>query len=902
MEKEVMVIGGGIAGIQASLDLADKGITVHLVEKSPSIGGRMAQLDKTFPTNDCSICILAPKMADCYAHPNIDVMTYSEVKEIQGKAGDFTVKVLKKARFVDEEKCTGCGDCFPVCPVSLPNEFEMGLGTRKAAYMPFLQAVPRIATIDRQGLAPCTNACPAGLSAQGYVALIGQGKFKEALELIRGTVPLPSVCGRICHHPCEEACNRKEIDAPLAIAALKSFVGDQVKELGLDTPPVVAERKKEKVAVVGAGPAGLAAAYKLALKGYNVKIFEATEKPGGMLWWGIPDYRLPKKVLQADVDYLLKAGIEIRFNTMVGKDVTIDQLRKDYNAVFLAIGAHKSLKLGIEGEDLKGVIHSVDFLRRVAKGEKVALGKKVAVIGGGNAAMDAVRTAMRMGSEAFILYRRTIEEMPAIKSEIEAAQEEGIEFHFLAAPVRIIGKGGKVSAIECIKMELGEPDESGRRKPVPIKGSEFTIEVDNVIPSVSQAPDLKALGPGAPATTKWETIEVNADNLSTNISGVFAGGDAVTGPASAIEAMAAGNKAAKFIERYLKGESLEPDPSEPDRYVVTLEDVKARIKGQIPPQERVRRKSIPSERRKTTFEEIERVYTNDEAVKEALRCLGCGPCSLCGQCIPACKREAIFFDMKDQMIDLKVGAVIVATGFDVWDPTSASEYGYGKYPNVYTAMEFERIINAAGPTHGHIERRSEGNRPVKLAFIQCVGSRNPQVGHPYCCSVCCMHSTKEAMLAREHHDDMQSTIFYKDMRACAKGFFEYVERAREDYGVRYINSDATVQENPANHNPIVVYDVGGKQQSEEFDAVVLATTLIPRKDTLELAKLFGLKLDEFGFLESTDKVLSPGKSVVPGIYIAGYCAGPADIPESVAQGSNAAAMAVETIAQTQAGE
>ncbi len=428
MEKSVMVIGGGIAGIQASLDLADKGMIVHLVEKTPSIGGRMAQLDKTFPTNDCSICILAPKMADCFSHPNTNVITYAEVVGVEGKAGGFKVKVLKKARYVDEAKCTGCGECLEKCPAKVPSEFEMGLAKRKAIYMPMMQAVPRVMTIDKE---------------------------------------------------------------------------------------------------------------------------------------------------------------------------------------------------------------------------------------------------------------------------------------------------------HCLTLTKGK----------------------------------------------------------------------------------------------------------------------------------------------------------------------------CGNCKKACKREAIDYEMKDQILEFEVGSIIVATGYDVWDPSSSTEYGYGKYPNVFTAMEYERMINAAGPTHGHIERRSDKERPVKMAFIQCVGSRNPQVGHPYCCAVCCMHCTKEAMLAREHHDDMASTIFYKDLRACAKGFWEYVERAKRDYGVRYINSDATVQENPDTHNPIVVYDVGGRQQSEEFDMVVLATTLVPRKETADLAKILGLKLDEFGFLESADRILGPGTTNVPGIYIAGYAAGPADIPESVAQGSSAAAKAVEMLAQ-----
>jgi heterodisulfide reductase subunit A-like polyferredoxin len=901
LKKSIMVIGGGIAGIQAALDLAEKGIEVDLVEKLPSIGGRMAQLDKTFPTNDCSICILAPKMADCYAHPNINVMTYSEVKDISGKAGDFKVDVLKKARFVDEEKCTGCGDCFKVCPVSLPNEFDMDMRERPAIYVPFLQSVPRAATIDRAGVAPCSDKCPAGLSAQGYVALIRAEKFKEAADLIRRTIPLPSVCGRICHHPCEEGCNRKDVDDPVAIAGLKAFVGDYVRQQGEDVPTPIEVERKEKVAVVGAGPAGLAAAYRLALKGFKVKMFEATSKPGGMLWWGIPDYRLPKDVLTAEVDYLLAHGIEIEYGKTVGKDLSLENLKKEYDAVFLAIGAHKSLKLGVPGEELEGVVHGVDFLHRVADKETVKIGKKVAVIGGGNAAMDAARTALRMGSDVTVIYRRTKDEMPAIGAEVKGAEEEGVKFEFLASPVKIQGKSGKITAIECIRMKLGEPDQSGRPRPVPVEGSEFTVEVDTVIPAVSQAPDLDAVGSKDLAVTKWKTLEVNPGNMSTNIPGIFAGGDAVSGPASAVEAFAAGNKAARYIEKLLNGESIEPEPEEKDEHVITLEDIKARMRGEITKSERILRQHLPDDKRRTSFEEVEKVFTKEEALKEAARCVSCGPCSQCEACAPACGPKAIDYNMKDQVVTLNPAAIIVATGFDLWDPTSATEYGYKKYPNVYTAMEYERMINAAGPTGGHIVRRSDGEHPKKLAFIQCVGSRNPQVGHPYCCSVCCMHATKEAMLAREHYEDINSTIFYKDMRACAKGFNEYVERAKSDYGVGYINSDATVQENAETHNPVVVFDVGGKQQSEEFDAVVLATTLVPRKDTIELAKKLGLKLTEFGFFESSDSILGFGRSELPGIYLAGYCAGPADIPESVAQGSSAAAKAAEILANSGGG-
>lgn len=429
MERAVLVIGGGVAGIQASLDLADKGVIVHLVESSPSIGGRMAQLDKTFPTNDCSICILAPKMADCYGHPNINVLTYSELVGLEGQKGRFKARVLKKARYVDEEKCTGCGDCLQKCPTKgIPSEFEMGLATRRAIYMPFLQAVPRVATIDRE----------------------------------------------------------------------------HCKQL-------------------------------------------------------------------------------------------------------------------IEGK--------------------------------------------------------------------------------------------------------------------------------------------------------------------------------------------------------------------------------------------------------------------------------------CGVCKKVCKRDAIDYEMKDAILEFEIGSVVVATGFDVWDPSVATEYGYGRFPNVYTAMEYERIINAAGPTSGHIKRRSDGAEPRTIAFVQCVGSRNVQLNHPYCCAVCCMHSTKEAMLAKEHKEDVKTTIFYKDMRSCAKGFYEYVVRAQRDYGVEYVNSDGTIQEETENRNPIVSYDVAGRPVRREFDMVVLATSLVPRPASAQLAKVLGVEVDEFGFIRSKDRVMAPVDTTVPGIYVAGYCAGPADIPESVAQGSAAAARAVEALVE-----
>jgi len=426
MEKNVnvLVVGGGIAGMQASLDLADQGFKVYLVEKTPSIGGRMAQLDKTFPTMDCSICILAPKMIDVDRRQNIKLLTYSEVKEVKGEPGNFNVKILKKSRFVDTEKCTGCGECIEVCPVASPREFDMGLGMRKAIYRPFPQAVPNVFVIDKRGTPPCRAACPAGVNVQGYVALVREGKYKEALELIRRENPLPIVCGRICFHPCETKCERGKLDEPVAVNALKRFVTDwelkHGKEEKVEPIPKIHE---EKIAIVGSGPAGLTAAYELVKKGYPVTVFESLHEVGGMLRVGIPEYRLPKNLLEIEIKRIRDLGMEIQTGTVIGKDLTIEQLwEKGYKAILIAVGAQESWKLGIEGEDLKGVIHALDFLKDVNLGKKVELGDRLAVIGGGNVAVDAARTALRLGAKKVsILYRRSRAEMPAFSSEAEEA-------------------------------------------------------------------------------------------------------------------------------------------------------------------------------------------------------------------------------------------------------------------------------------------------------------------------------------------------------------------------------------------------------------------------------------------------------------------------------------------------
>ncbi|MCX7981931.1 MAG: NAD(P)-binding protein [Syntrophales bacterium] len=890
----VMVVGGGIAGIQASLDLANSGIKVYLVENGISIGGVMAQLDKTFPTNDCSACILSPKLVEVGRHPNVEILTRRTVEAVEGKAGHFKVRLKRAPRYVDLSKCTGCGDCAKVCPVNVPSDFNEGLSERQAIYRHFPQAIPSGFAIDKRGTSPCKAACPTHISVQGYVALIAAGKFKEALKLIKQDNPFPIVCGRVCNHPCETACMRGKVDEPIDIMHLKRFVADLDLKDETRYLPEKKENKGKRVAIVGAGPSGLTCAYYLAIEGYDVDVYEALPVAGGWLAVGIPEYRLPKDVLKAEIKVIEDLGVKIHLNTRVGKDIPFEKLKNEYDAVFIGCGTMRSTKLGIPGEDLQGVLHGVDFLQRINLGEKLYPGDRVAVIGGGNVAMDAVRTSVRMGAkDVFVLYRRSRAEMPASPEEIEEALEEGVRMEFLVAPKRILGENGKVTGVECVRMELGEPDASGRRRPIEIKGSEFVVPCDAVIPAIGQEADLSFLTKECGVSVnKWNNIDVDPVTFATNVPGVFAGGDVVTGPQTVVKAVYAGKEAAKSIDRYLRGEDIKAGRERDwTRGLADPGDV-----SRVSKSPRVPYPHLKPEERKTNFKEVGLGFSEEDAVREAKRCLSCGICSECYQCVEACIAKAINHEDTYEEETIEVGAVIAAPGFETFDAKLRSEYGFGVYQNVITSIQFERILSASGPYFGHVQRISDGREPKKVAFIQCVGSRDTSCGNSWCSSVCCMYATKEAIIGKEHAKELEPTIFFMDIRAHGKDFDRFVNRAKNEYGIRYIRSiPSTIKELQQTKNLLVKYvQEDGTLVEEEFDMVVLSVGLTPPNEAKELAKALGIDLDEHGFC-ATD-LENPVKTTREGVFVCGAFGGPKDIPETVMEASGAAACASSIIA------
>ena len=761
-------------------------------------------------------------------------------------------------------KCTSCGECAKVCPIELPNEYDQGLSRRKAAFKKYAQAIPGGYAITKRGTAPCRATCPAHVSVQGYIALINAGKYREAVELFKKDHPFPGVCGRVCHHPCEGACTRKEVDEPLAIMNLHRFLADWDQESGQPFIPQKKDPRPEKVAIIGAGPAGLTCAYFLALEGVAVTVFEKLPVLGGMLTVGIPAYRLPRSIIETEIETIRALGVEFKTGVEIGKDFTIGELRRQgYKAFFLGIGSQLCKALGIEGEDLKGVYPGIDFLREVNLGNRVNLGDRVAVIGGGNVAMDAVRTARRTGSaQPFIIYRRSLDEMPANAEEIEECREEGIEIMTLTNPVRVIAEGGRVKAIECLRMRLGEPDRSGRRRPEPIPGSEFTLEVDAVIPAIGQESDWACLTEECACTlSDWGTLRVDPVTLQSGDPDIFAGGDAVTGPRTVVEAIGAGKEAALSIDRFLQGRDLRQ--GRPASWE-GVSDVPLEGRTRIA---RTAMAHAPADRRIQNFNEVQLGYPEDQTRREAERCLACGICSECYQCVNACLAGAV--DHGQQVVEkqIEVGSVILSTGSRPYDSPRLEEYfQYRSNPNVMTSLEFERLLSASGPTMGHLIRPSDQKEPKKIAWFQCVGSRDTnKCGNGYCSSVCCMYAIKDAMMAKEHAPGgLECTIFNMDIRTFGKDYEKYYLRARDKAGVRFVKAriHSFDEVNEQDDLRVRYADENGELREEVFDMIVLSVGLQVPPSSRELAERLGVGLDGYGF--AVKPTFSPLETSRPG--------------------------------------
>jgi heterodisulfide reductase subunit A-like polyferredoxin len=675
---------------------------------------------------------------------------------------------------------------------------------------------------------------------------------------------------------------------------LKRFVADWAYERRLTPEQPSSEeedapKRSERVAIIGSGPAGLTAARDLSDSGYPVTVFEAQPEPGGMIRYGVPEYRMSRERLQWDIQNILSSGIELKTNHKVEN---IDSLLESgFDAVFIATGLQRGRKLPIPGSDLPDVMVSTDFLRRVNRGETVELGQRVLVLGGGNVAMDAARTAVRLGAgEVRLACLESREEMPADPWEIEDAESEGVTIYPSRSFLDIVSRDGAVTGVRCVKVKFHGFDEGRFPKIDPIKDTEHVIDADIVIFSIGQASETTFDHQGIDRT-KFGAIKIYENTLATSKPGVFAGGDVVSGSRFIVDAIAAGHRAAESIDRYLRSVELERVDPSPSRVELTDEEIAGRVKnwnGRQPT------RWISIDERVSSFKEFDRGYTEEMALEEASRCLECGICSECLLCQEHCSAGAIDHDMpKEKTEELDVGAIILSPGYEAFDARIKEELGYGRYPNVVNALEFERILSPSGPYSGTVLRPGDKREPERMAFIQCVGSRDYE--RDYCSSVCCMYATKQAIIAKEHvGDGLECDIFFMDMRAFGKGFEEYYLRAKET-GVNYIRCrPPSIEEIPDTKNLVVEYLTENDiKASREYDLVVLSIGMQPPESVFKIAGVFDIELNEFSFCRTSP--FRPIESTRDGIFASGPLTEPKDIPETVMQASGAVSKVVSLL-------
>jgi heterodisulfide reductase subunit A-like polyferredoxin len=889
-DYDVLVVGAGVGGMESALTLGDMGFKVLVVEKEPSVGGRMILLSKVFPTLDCASCISTPKMAAVNNHPNVRTLVYSEVDDITPRPeGGFVVHLTRKPTFVDAAKCTGCALCETACTVAVPDEFNYDLSARRAAHIAFPQAVPKKAVITRSGASPCSFTCPAGVKPHGYISLVRSGQYDQAFRQHLEDAPLVGVLSRACYAPCEEACSRAALEGPLSIRGIKRFMADRyyaghpAPEYG---PP--AERQHRRVAVVGSGPSGLAAAFVLGRQGYDVTVFEAEREAGGILRWGIPAYRLPKEVVARDLANITALGVRIETGHRVGS--LTELARQGFDAVYLATGDRGGRKLQVPGEELPGVQDAVAYLHDINDGHAPDFhGRTVIVIGGGNVAIDSARSALRLGARSVRLFcLESRAEMPAHPWEIQEAEEEGVVITNSWGVGQVLGYDRKVMAVELVRC-TSVFDAEHRFRPTFDPSVRETVPGDVVITAIGLAPNTGAFASELELQRNG-TVKVDPKTLATSRPGVFAGGDAVTGPSMIVTAIGQGKRAAFYIDRYLRGEPLEAgvfDERLPK--VDSARVVEEARKASVPrPPVPIHHRPVPERLR--SFTEYEEVLTEAGARTSANRCLDCGICSECRECVRVCPAFAIDLDMRVHHETATVRSVALATGFSPFDAKQKPALGLGRFANVITGPQMDRILAPTRPFNA-VVRPSDGKAPANVAFVLCVGSRDDQVGNRLCSRVCCMYSMKQAQLLMGSLPLADVTIYYIDIRAFGKGYEEFFQQTK-GMSVYFQKARVSRIEETDGHDLLVHFEDiegGGGAKVARHDLVVLSTGLLPNQGAFALFPNGALAKDGYSYVREVNEELEPGTTSVEGVYVIGSATAVRDIPDTILHSEAASA-------------